>query len=129
MSENQKNQEDIAIHLDNFDALAKKYRPVILANIKNIWKMYDNNPKVEYEDLYQEGLLALYDSIRLFKPDMGVYFGYYLKIAIGNKIKCYCRNYLPHYYTKDHENSTPAKPKFKRQRVDVGSIEGTEYLF
>lgn len=123
MNENELHLTDIAIHLDNFELLAKKYRPVILANIKRIHKMHESSPRVEYEDLYQEGLIALHDSIKNFNPERGVYFGVYLKVAIANKLKCYCRNFLPHYYSKDLEKSTPEKPKFKRERVQVGTID------
>jgi DNA-directed RNA polymerase specialized sigma subunit len=123
MKENEKVNEEIAIHLDNFDTLAKKYRPVILANIKRVHKLYESHARVEFDDLYQEGLIALHDSIKHFNPDRGVFFGLYLKIAIGNKLKCYCRNFLPHYYVKDTENSTPEKPKFKRERVNVSTLD------
>jgi RNA polymerase sigma factor (sigma-70 family) len=123
MKEQEKINEEIAIHIDNFDSLAKKYRPVILANIKRVHKMYESHCRVEFDDLFQEGLMALYDSINNFNPDRGVYFGVYLKVAIANKLKCYCRNFLPHYYSKDIENSTPEKPKFKRERVSVSTLD------
>lgn len=123
MKEQEVNEVDIPIHIDNYEALSKKYRPVILANIKRIHKMHESNPQVEYDDLYQEGLIALYDSIKNFNPERGVYFGVYLKVAIANKLKCYCRNFLPHYYSKDIEKSTPEKPKFKRMRVNVGTLD------
>jgi RNA polymerase sigma factor (sigma-70 family) len=114
---------NIPICIENFDALSKKYKPVILSNIKKVHKMYEQNASVEFDDLFQEGLIALYDSIQNFDPERGVYFGVYLKVAISNKLKCYCRNFLPHFYTKDHENSTSEKTKFKRMKVAVGSID------
>lgn len=114
---------DIPIAIENFDALSKKYRPVIMANIKRIHKMHEASPRVEYDDLYQEGLWALWQSIENFDSTRGVYFGVYLKVAIANRLKNYCRNYLPHFYSKDHEKSTAEKSKFKREKVSVGSID------
>jgi RNA polymerase sigma factor (sigma-70 family) len=123
MKEQEKIHEEVDIIIDNFEVLAKKYRPLILANIKRVHKMYESNARVEFDDLFQEGLMALYDSIKNFDKTRGVYFSLYLKVAIGNKLKSYCRNYLPHYYSKDVENSTPEKPKFKRERVNVGALD------
>ena len=119
----QNTEVDISITLENFELLAKKYKPVILANIKRVHKMHESSFRVEFDDLMQEGLIALHDAIKNYNPTKGVYFGVYLKVAIGNRLKCFCRNTLPHYYSKDIEKSTPEKPKFKRERVQVGSID------
>jgi RNA polymerase sigma factor (sigma-70 family) len=116
--------QDIEIKLENYEALAKKYRPVILSNIKRIHKMHLNQPQVEYDDLYQEGLIALYESIKNFKPDKGVYFGVYLKVAISNRLKCFCRNFLPHRYMKDKEQTDlKGKPQFKRIPIQVSTLD------
>ena len=116
--------QDIPITLENYEALAKKYRPVILSNIKRIHKMHFNQPQVEYEDLYQEGLIALYKAIKEFNPEKGVYFGVYLKVAIANSLKCFCRNFLPHRYMKDKEETEKkGKPTFKRIAIHVGTLD------
>jgi len=115
---------ELAITIENYDALAKKYRPVILSNIKRIHKMHLNQPQVEYDDLYQEGLIALYESIKNFKPERGVYFGVYLKVAISNRLKCFCRNFLPHRYMKDNEETErKGRPAFKRIPIHVGTLD------
>lgn len=124
MKEIEKTEVDIPIAVENFEALAKKYKPVILANIKRIHKLNSSNPQVEYDDLYQEGLIALYESIKNFKSDKGVYFGVYLKVAISNRLKCFCRNFLPHKYVKDKEMTEVAgKPKFKRIQIQVSTLD------
>ena len=130
-SEYKLNVQEIEIKLENYDALAKKYRPVILSNIKRIHKQHLQQPAVEYDDLYQEGLLALFESIKNFKPEKGVYFGVYLKVAISNRLKCFCRNFLPHRYVKDKEmTEIKGKPTFKRIAINVTTIDdgSTSYL-
>jgi RNA polymerase sigma factor (sigma-70 family) len=117
------NTTDIPIHMDNFEALAKKYKPVILSQIKKIHKQHENSPSVEYDDLYQEGLYALWNCIDNFNPERGVYFGVYLKVAIGNRLSCYCRTFLPGYYAKDTDKSTDEKTMFKRVKVQVGTLD------
>ena len=125
------NTQDIPITLENFEALSKKYNPVILSNIKRIHKIHYSNPKVEFDDLKQEGLIALYEAIKNFKPERGVYFGVYLKVAISNRLKCFIRNYLPHKYSKDHEETArKGKPTFKRIAINVTTLDdGSAYLF
>lgn len=124
MEENKFDTQDIPITLENFEALSKKYNPVILANIKRIHKMHQSNPQVEFDDLRQEGLIALYESIKNFKPEKGVYFGVYLKVAISNRLKCFCRNFLPHRYMKDKdETERKGKPTFKRIPIHVGTLD------
>ena len=90
-----KKPADIAIHLDNFELLAKKYRPLIISIIRKVQKIYSNYSASEYEDLYQEGLIALYQSINNFDPTKGVFFGLYLKVALSNSLRYYFRNFLP----------------------------------
>ena len=124
------NVQDVAINLENYDVLLKKYTPVILASIKRIHKLHLNQPQVEFDDLRQEASLALFESIKNFKPERGVYFGVYLKVAISNRLKCFCRNFLPHRYVKDKEESErKGKPAFRRVAIHVTTIDdGTSYL-
>ncbi len=116
----------VEIKLENFDTLSKMYHFLILSTIKKIYKMHENNPSVEPEDLYQEGLIALFDSIKNFNPDKKVYFGVYLKVAIKNRLLCYCRNFLPHIYKKDPDK----EGKFKRHKINVDSLDDMKsYMF
>jgi len=88
-----------------------------LATIKKVEMIHEG--RISKEDLYQEGLIALWDSIINFNKDKGVFFGVYLKVAIKNRLLCYCRNVLPHYYKKD-----PANPnKFLRIKVNVDNLD------
>ena len=120
-------KSDVAITLDNFELLALKYKPVILSNIRNIHKMYMNYPQVEFDDLYQEGLIALYQAIENFDNTRGIFFGVYLKVAIANKLKCFCRNYLPHFYQRDDEKTLKSgKPEFRRILINVGTLDDSK---
>ena len=114
---------DIPICVENFELIARKYRPVLLSNISKIHKLYEKNYRLEYNDLLQEALLALYKCIKQFKKDKGVYFGVYLKAALANSLRCFCRNTLPHRFIKDDEKSTIEKPVFKCKQINVGSLE------
>jgi len=122
---------DIPVILENFEIFSIRFKPLIYKNIKRIWKIHYSNPQVEFDDLQQEGLIALYESIKNFKPEKGVYFGVYLKVAISNRLKCFIRNYTPHRYTKDHEATVlKGKPTFKRIPINVTSIDdGQSYLW
>ena len=115
---------DIPVVLENFEILSIRFKPLIYKNIKRMHKIHYSNPQVEFEDLNQEGLIALYESIKNFKPEKGVYFGVYLKVAISNRLKCFCRNFLPHRYTKDHEETArKGKPTFKRIPINVTTLD------
>src|ERR1039457_4307223 len=124
MEEYKLDTTNIEIKLENYDLLVKKYRPVILSNIKRIHKLHLSQPQVEYDDLFQEGCIALYESIKNFKPERGVYFGVYLKVAISNRLKCFCRNFLPHRYVKDKEmTEAKGRPSFRRIAIHVSTID------
>lgn len=108
---------DPEISVENFDLLAKKYRPLMHRHIRLVHQMHSK--AVDPADLEQEALMALLNAIRNFDPERRVYFPVYLSKAIMNKLLCYCRNYLPHYYKKD-----PDRPgKFKRKKVYVDTLD------
>lgn len=109
--------EEIDITLDNFELLSKKYRPLMWRHIRVVWQMHGK--AVELADLEQEALIALLNAIKNFDPTRKVYFPVYLSKAILNKLLCYCRNYLPHYYKKDPER----EGKFKRIKVHVDTLD------
>lgn len=118
------NYKDIPIKMENFDLLAAKFNNAILAAIYRTEKMYGKHSSLDKDDLYQEGLIALYKSIQKFNPERGVYFGFYLKIAINNEMKNHCRTYLPHKYVKKDENDEHNKKNaFKRMTIDVDSLD------
>lgn len=108
---------DPEITLENFDLLAKKYRPLMHRHIRLVHAMHSK--AVEPADLEQEALMALFNAIRNFDPERKVFFPVYLSKAIMNKLLCYCRNYLPHYYKKDPER----EGKFKRIKVHVDTLD------
>jgi DNA-directed RNA polymerase specialized sigma subunit len=110
-------EPDPQITQDNFDILAKKYRPLMWKYIRLVYQMHSR--VVEICDLEQEALIALFNSIKNFDPERKVYFQVYLAKAVLNKLLCYCRNTLPHYYKKDPENPG----KFLRQKVFVDTLD------
>jgi len=121
-----KKTEEIAITVENFDALAEKYAPLIKKNISLVFRIHNKDQRLAYEDLYQEGLMALWDSVKKFDPIKfpGVFFGVYLKVAIQNQLKCYARDYLPAIYKKDYKKTLEkGKPMFKRIPITVLSYE------
>ena len=102
-----------------------QHKPLILKNVKHVNGLNHDNPEIEWDDLHQEALFALFDAIRNFDPIKfpTIYFGHYLKIAIANKLKCYYRNFGPHKYIKDKEETElRGKPTFKRIAINVQSF-------
>jgi RNA polymerase sporulation-specific sigma factor len=49
---------------------------------------------VEFDDIKQEALIALYHAVLTYKPNEEVTFGVYAKICIRNKIISYIRCFL-----------------------------------
>lgn len=124
------NYDEIDIKMENFPELAKKYHNAINAGVRRVQKMYGKHSSLDENDLYQEGMIALFKSIEKFNPERGVFFGYYLKAAINNSLKTHCRNFLPHKYVKDIEKTElEGKQKFKRIAIDVDTLDnGNSYL-
>jgi DNA-directed RNA polymerase specialized sigma subunit len=114
---------DLEISLDNFEAVAKTYRPLMLKCISFAFHAHHNHPFLDFDDLYQEALLAVYNSIKNWDPQRGVYFVLYLKQAIQNSLRMYCRQTIPHFYVKTNEKYESGSTKFKWNIVDVNYIE------
>ena len=108
---------DPEIIMANYDILAKKYRPLMWKYIRLVYNMHSK--AVEVNDLEQEALIALFNSIKNFDATRKVYFQVYLAKAVLNKLLCYCRNTLPHYYKKDPEK----QGKFMRVKVYVETLD------
>lgn len=108
---------DPDITFENFDILAKKYRPLMWKYIRMVYNSHSK--AVEIADLEQEALIALLNSIKNFDAERKVYFQVYLAKAVLNKLLCYCRNTLPHYYKKDPER----EGKFLRVKVFVETLD------
>jgi DNA-directed RNA polymerase specialized sigma subunit len=104
------------ISLANFDALAKKYRPLMSKLVISVRRSYNNS--VEFDDLYQEALTGLFRAIELYDPTKA-YFGVYLKKAVLMRLLSYTRTALPHYYRKDADHPG----KFKRVTVQISSLD------
>lgn len=122
-----KNVREIEISQANFNQIAKNYKPLIYTLVRQVFVAWGSPTLVDYEDLHQEALIAIWDSIRLWDPHRGCYFGVYLKAAIYNRLRCYLRDTLPHFYRKDPDKTRlTGKPQFKRIAVSVGSLPEVE---
>lgn len=108
---------EIPIIMENFELLKKKYRPLMWRYIRLVHNMH--NKSVEFDDLEQEADWALWNSIKNFDDTRNVFFPVYLGKAVLNRLLCYCRNYLPHFYKKDPEK----EGKFKRVKVNVDTLD------
>jgi len=111
---------DPDIIMGNFDILSKKYRPLMWKYIRLIYNMHSK--AVEINDLEQEANIALMNCIKNFDKGRKVYFQVYLGKAVLNKLLCYCRNTLPHYYKKDPEK----EGKFVRVKVFVETLDNPQ---
>lgn len=116
-------QTEIAITEENYDALAAKYHPAISAAVARVAKMHKG--QLDRDDLYQMGLWALWDSIKNFDPTRGIFFGHYLKVAMNNRMSCYARNLLPHFYKKKADG----EEGFDRISVHVESLDSESDKF
>lgn len=83
-------QEEIILEIrqgktDQFEKLLNDFKNMI-ANIVNTYKYDIGDYKVDYDDLYQEGYLALYDACLKFKDDKGMRFSSYAYLLIRSRI-------------------------------------------
>lgn len=79
--------------------LVHRYSPLI-------WKQARQYPGFEWEDLYQEGAMALIRAIQKFEPSLGAVFYSYAQIAIRNGILYAVRHHL-----KNHSGAIPTAPE------------------
>lgn len=83
-------QEEIILEIrqgktDQFEKLLNDFKNMI-ANLVNTYKYDIGDYKVDYDDLYQEGYLALYDACLKFKDDKGMRFSSYAYLLIRSRI-------------------------------------------
>ena len=116
--------KDIEPTLENFEKLAKKYSPLFKSTASLTMNQHHHDARIEYDDLMQCGLFALYKAIENFNPARNVFFGSYLKLLVGNEMKTYARHFLPHHFVKDNEKTKEqGKDIFKRLFIQVGHLD------
>lgn len=76
--------------MDSESNLVKKYTPLV----KKAAAKYVLKYGIEWDDLIQEGYLALIIAARKFEPERGVPLGAYLKSQIFQSLWTYCRRSL-----------------------------------
>jgi len=119
-----KTPKNVPIAMENFELIALQYENLIRKNISLIFHAYKNYANLQFEDLHQECLIAIFDCIRQYDPTRGVTFGAYLKKATFNKLQCFTRKTLPHFWEKDKEKPlVNGKNQFKRVLVNVNTLD------
>lgn len=74
----------------SFNKIYESYVPLIKSTAQKMLSMH-SIPDSEYDDLVQEGTIALYNAVSFFEEDRGVTFGLYAKICIKNRLVSYIR--------------------------------------
>ena len=77
----------------SFNAIYALYTPLIESLTQKYGKQFSVSD-VEFDDIKQEALIALYHAVLTYKPNEEVTFGMYAKICIRNKIISYIRCFL-----------------------------------
>lgn len=78
--------------LDSIVVMLEKYNPLVWKNVFTIKNKYIPRG-VEMEDLYQEGRIALYDSLYSYKTFINVPFYSFTKLCIERKMGGYLRKF------------------------------------
>ncbi|MBO4354436.1 MAG: sigma-70 family RNA polymerase sigma factor [Clostridia bacterium] len=76
----------------SFNNLYKSYLPLIESIAKKMILTYSLSPS-EYDDLVQEGAIALYTSADAYDESRNVTFGLYAKICIKNRLISYINSH------------------------------------
>ncbi|RKD22433.1 RNA polymerase sigma factor, sigma-70 family [Caminicella sporogenes DSM 14501] len=67
-----------------FEEIAEKYEPLIGKLITPFIKQYEY--QYEYDELFQIGLIGLWNAYKSYKPERDIGFGYYAKFVVRNEI-------------------------------------------
>ncbi|WIF95040.1 sigma-70 family RNA polymerase sigma factor [Caminicella sporogenes] len=65
-----------------FEEVLKKYEPLIGKLITPFIKQY----QYEYDELFQIGLIGLWNAYKSYKPEKNIGFGYYAKVVVKNEM-------------------------------------------
>ncbi len=71
-----------------FNSIAKEYEGLIVAKAS-----LAHSKCVDFEDLLQEGYMALFNAVRTFSPEAGAAFRTYASVCIGNRIASVARDH------------------------------------
>lgn len=72
----------------SFNTLYESYLPLIESMARKMISTY-SLPESEYDDLLQEGAIALYTAASAYDPSRNVTFGLYAKICVKNRLVSY----------------------------------------
>ena len=75
----------------NYDILFQKYLPII-KSISSKYFPFASNHGVEYQDLVQEGFLALNNAITTYQDNEKTIFYTYACVCIERHLATYCRS-------------------------------------
>ena len=108
----------------SFNAIYSLYTPLIESLTQKYGKQFSVSD-VEFDDIKQEALIALYHAALNYTPNEEVTFGMYAKICIRNKIisyiRCFLENDVPLFL--DERENEPEKPDFDTPEQIVISKE------
>ncbi|MBQ3489712.1 MAG: sigma-70 family RNA polymerase sigma factor [Clostridia bacterium] len=97
-----------------FDVIYSRYKPLVESLTQKYGKKY-SLPEVEFNDIKQEALIALFYAIWDYRPNEEVTFGMYAKVCIRNRIisyiRCFLENDVP-LSLEEMENDWEEQPDF-----------------
>ena len=103
----------------SFNAVYALYTPLIESLTKKYGKQFSVSD-VEFDDIKQEALIALYHAALTYTPNEEVTFGMYAKICIRNKIISYIRCFL--------ENDVPLSLEEREADWDEPDLDTPEQI-
>ncbi|MBR4292433.1 MAG: sigma-70 family RNA polymerase sigma factor [Clostridia bacterium] len=93
---------DAGLSSNALDRLTEIYSPMIAQTVAKYSAMIGSGGDID--DLRQEAVIALYKAARTYREDIGVTFGLYAKICIGNRMQSVMRklsrSYVPYERVK-----------------------------
>ncbi len=97
-----------------FNSIAKEYEGIIAAKAS-----LAHTKGVDFEDLLQEGYMALFSAVKTYSPDVGAAFKTYAAVCISNRIASVARdhgsskNRLLHNYSALEDDDMAADSNYE----------------
>ncbi len=97
-----------------FNSIASEYEGIIAAKAS-----LAHTKGVDFEDLLQEGYMALFNAVKTYSDEAGASFKTYATVCIGNRIASVARDHGSsknrpfHNYSEIHENDMAADSNYE----------------
>jgi DNA-directed RNA polymerase specialized sigma subunit len=118
--------DNIEIIESNFEQIAIQCESMIRGIIAVTLKKYQNHYGLEFDDLRQVALMALWRAVKIYKDDKGMKFTTFATTLINQRFVNYTRDYLPCYHKTS--NKLNSKGKKKSVRVIVNVIPSSHFI-